>query len=449
MKITNPGIWIIILLVFVAGMLLWRGYMPPRDEAEHGNDKLKESLEPSEAFTTVRIGVISSTDQIHQYYEFLGELALQEVNRFCEEEGSRFRFDLVYNCSKGHAGNAREITEWFEGHNITLVVGYDWGSIMHASMKRILETDMAAISIGADWFGWAGIWPNVLRLRPHQFRQIKPLAQTMMDLNKTDVIIIHGSSPHDISYVKGHVWGNLTDFIEEYEGLGGRVVEVIQMPSVLQHIDFYKYLEKAESALNNLTVKQGSGGTALLFVNENWDYKRQLQKVGAFPGLMNVTWFSVDRQQPYSSLMMKKEVSNVRIYHTVRFYHLQHTFTENSIYERVNEPFQERFNFTLGFQSASFYDACWIMALSVIEADTSNSTAIIETMYEVASTYEGASGPCAVDWTYYRVAVDYEIYGFFEVDDETKRLKCGVYNGTTNMISWDENMINLLGVETK
>lgn len=146
---------------------------------------------------------------------------------------------------------------------------------------------------------------------------------------------------------------------------------------------------------------------------------------------MNVTWFTLNTNFNYHT-MTGKEAARVKLLHPSL------TFTKTVVYEIVNEAYEEEFNFTLGYQGAGTYDACWLMALSVIEANTTDPTTIRDVLPVVASGYSGASGPCAIESSYYRAAADYDLYGFFRIGKETQLLKCGYYDGATESITWDE-----------
>lgn len=380
---------------------------------------------------------------------FLAELAREEINEYCEDIGSSFRFEFVYNCADVSAPNAIEITKWYAENDIKLVMGYEWSSHLHASMRHILEKDMAVISTSANYHGWAGIWPNLFRLCPHEFKQMEPLVRMMTDLGVTDVVIIYRGDHWERAFVNGYTHGNLTGFIEEYEALGGNVTHAISYPREFWTMgsDGYmvmweKYLGKAESAIKG--INERAGGAAVLLVSYPGGAEFLLMKAVEYPALMNVTWFTTEPSSTRGILNFAGEAAE-----QLKLLHPNLTFEKTAVYERVDKVYREEFNFTLGYHGANTYDACWLMALSVIEADTANSTAIIETLPEVASTYEGATGSCAIDESCYRARADYDVYGFYKVDGETQRLKCGFYDGTTDSITWDETLLPSESGETR
>jgi len=420
--------WVIVLFAFSLGSgVLWLASRQPLSDANPET-------------TTVRIGVVCSVNQSQEGYMFLAELAREEINEYCEEIDSDFRFEFVYNCSDVSAENAIEITRWYAENDIKLVIGYEWSSHLHASMRDILAEDMAVISISATYYGWAGIWPNLFRLCPHEFKQIEPLAHMMTDLGVTDVVIIYRSDYWERSFVNGLTHGNLTGFIEKFKALGGNVTHAISYPQEFWTMgpDGYmvmweKYLGKLESAIKE--ILNSTGTDAVLLVDYPGGVEYLLMKAVEYPALMNVTWFTTEPSSTHCIIDLAGEIAA-----QLKLIHPSFTFEKTAAFDRIHEAYRNEFNHTLGFYSANIYDGCWLMALSVIEADTVNSTAIIKTLPGVAFTYEGATGSCAIDESYYRARADYDVYGFYKVDGETQRLKCGFYNATKDEITWDKEL---------
>ena len=78
------------------------------------------------------------------------------------------------------------------------------------------------------------------------------------------------------------------------------------------------------------------------------------------------------------------------------------------------------------------------MALSVIEANSTEGVAVYEALPDVAARYSGVAGRCVLDEYGDRIEMDYDVWGYFEVEGETQCLMCGLFNGTIDSITWDE-----------
>jgi hypothetical protein len=156
-------------------------------------------------------------------------------------------------------------------------------------------------------------------------------------------------------------------------------------------------------------------------------------KAVEYPVLINVTWFTPEPSSWHGILNHAGEAAA-----QLKLLHPSLTFKKTAAYDRVDEAYRGEFNLTLGYQGAGTYDACWLMALSVIEANTTNPTTIRDVLPVIASNYTGTSGPCAIESSYYRAVADYDLYGFFRIGKETQLLKCGSYDDATDSITWDE-----------
>ncbi|MCW3978500.1 MAG: hypothetical protein NWF12_02010 [Candidatus Bathyarchaeota archaeon] len=114
MTVKGIRVWgMIVLVAFSLGCgILWLSFREPV------SDVTPET-------STVRIGLVSSVNQSQQGHVFLAELAREEINEHCEEIGSGFRFEFVYNCadasapnaSRSRSGTRRKTSSWSWGTN--------------------------------------------------------------------------------------------------------------------------------------------------------------------------------------------------------------------------------------------------------------------------------------------------------------------------------------------
>lgn len=437
MKPTSRNSALVITIAFlIGGAVLVKVSMNPTTEEPYPHDS-----DDAEAKTrTISIGFLSSETSSQPQDEFLGELARGEINSYCEDSRLEYRFEFVYNCA-GRAQEAQRLTEWYHENGIDLVIGYFWTAQLHASMRCILENNMTVITPEVGTPFWAGIWPNVIRLSPHSLRQMEPLARLMHSLGETHVVIIYKNVAWESVFVNGAPYNNLTGFIEEFEGRGGNVTEVIHYPREFwttgpdgYMVQWKKYLGMADQAVRGLVNR--TGDAAVLLVDYPGDAWPLLMKVSEYPALMNATWFMTEPWSTRGILNYAGEtVAQLKLFHPSL------TFEETAEYERVNDAYEEEFNQSLGYIGANTYDACWLMALSVIEANTTDAQTIREVLPGIASGYTGASGSCAIESSLYREDVDYDLLGFFRIGEETQHLKCGFYDGATQSITWDEGLL--------
>jgi len=422
-------LWAVIsAFVFIfGGVLLWRGsYQPPsHDEASDAT-----ITGPEETKKTVKIGVVSPTMELNPVYEFLSELAFEEINAWCNESGVGYQFDFVFTCAGGTGADALYHTQSYHEAGIDLVVGYGWSSQLCVTRSYAEINGMVIVSPSSSSPQLA-IEDDIFRLCPHDWMFTRPTAKTMWSRGVTDVVIIH----------RGDVWadGFVEGFREEYSEIGGRVNASIRYAIETEGAQFKAVVEQADNAVLRLSGDIGAehAGVLLLGFSEVADILAEVGTTPPLTSLMNVTWFSVEEMGRSETIRVKADGVAKR----VRLLSPDPEAPETEAYRRVSEAYRGAFDEPLGFYDANIYDCCWIMALSVIEADSTDSSKVAEAIPEVASSYTGASGNCHLDPNGDRDAVDYAVWGFFDMDGECRILRCGTYHHDSDDVEWDETLM--------
>ncbi len=82
------------------------------------------------------------------------------------------------------------------------------------------------------------------------------------------------------------------------------------------------------------------------------------------------------------------------------------------------------------------YDACWLYALSIIEAWTTDTTFVKQALPIVAEDYQGASGLCRFDVYGDRYSVDYRVWGYGLKDGQVTAVDYGYYDSSDGRVTW-------------
>jgi branched-chain amino acid transport system substrate-binding protein len=295
---------------------------------------------------------------------------------------------------------------------------------------------MLSPSVGSSYWDFAfnPEYP-LFRLCPSDTTQAKPLVKAIRSLGITNIIVhlqegAGRTRLHDI----------YDSFVEMFEDAGGTIDAKLTFTLNEEgpDQDFSNYLERLESAVRRVVEEKGAEHIGILQLGG--PIYLMLFQTGPFPGLHEVTWFGIDEMANSQFILESagEEAAKVKLLSP----YVGHA--NNSLFQKLNEAFYGEFNWTLSYYQANLYDACWIMALSVIEAGTTNATGIEEILPIVSSQYDGATGRCLLDENRTRVA-SYDIWGYFEVDGAPKKLRCGFYNAITGEITWNEDVIGLGG----
>ena len=89
----------------------------------------------------------------------------------------------------------------------------------------------------------------------------------------------------------------------------------------------------------------------------------------------------------------------------------------------------------------------WGFRYEALTHARADGVAVYEVLPDVAANYSGVTGGCLLDDYGDRIEMDYDIWGYFEVEGEPQCLKSGFYNATTGEIAWDEDLMPSLGDE--
>ena len=436
MRLVDQKTLVVLAIVLVAGSALYliELYSKERLGVETHTGIGKEGRSP-----TVRIGVVSPTQESDPEYRFLARLAESEINAYCNESGIDYSFEFVFGCAGGMAQEAQDETRRLHGLGANLSVGYAWSSQLCASYNYFGEEHgMTVISTGSSsWISCCRKEDRAFRICPYEGELARPLAQVVYSRGVTDLIV----------FKREDSWGrHMVDKISrELEELGGRILIMVNYTgstgseSGSNSPEFRPYLAQAESALSSVDedARACAGVLALSFS----EIGMILKEAEEYPLLMDIPWFMSDLSSNFSI----QEEGSLDEASKVTLMSLKVNIPENPVYRRVNEAYEAMFGEELGFYDANIYDACWLMALSAMEANTTDGVAVSQVLPAVALGYRGATGNFTLDEYGDRTNLDFDVLGFFDLDGEIRRLRCGLYISSEDRIVWDEELVNLPG----
>ena len=96
------------------------------------------------------------------------------------------------------------------------------------------------------------------------------------------------------------------------------------------------------------------------------------------------------------------------------------------------------------YYAANWYDIAWLYAKSVVEAQTTNATAIRQVLPQIAENHVGVSGLCRLNEYGDREISDYDVWGYGTVDGVVENIKYGHYDSSSGDVRWDEDKLGFL-----
>ena len=339
-------------------------FLAPKPSPEPLNQPLSGEIE---------IGVITATSSELEKYLYLAGLVEAELNQLCNTSGLNASFSFTVVDGATSAATALSNAQYFHESGVDLLVGGGWASQLWAMRDYINTRGMVIISPSSTNPQEPMILADaVFRLSPHDFRAGDIMATVVSDYGIDKVVILE----------RDDAWASGIDewFTEKYLQLGGSVVARVKYPPETAS-DFGSYLEEAVSQLDSQT-----GDLGVLYLSFG-EINRVLEESDAYPSLANYTWFGAILDTHFS---MRHDTMHPSIAPN------QIPVLTNTSSPIIND-YESRFSENLSFYDANIYDSCMIMGLSVIEANSVNTSQVIKVLPRVAEEYVGLTGPCGLD----------------------------------------------------
>jgi branched-chain amino acid transport system substrate-binding protein len=352
------------------------------------------------------------------------ELAREDINRYCIDAGLNVTFEFVYSEATFNCDSGVLQLERFHENGIDLIIGATYNINLHCgapAFARDHNMVMVSPTITANFWDFAFNSSYPLFRMSHTLNtQIKPMLALMQSFDIENFIVLNRADESG-----SYDWIRMA-FEAEFESRGWASKRFGYMYNGSSG-DYTPYLDRVISYLQEMVLLIESGD----------EFEFLIDQAVSRPILANLTWFTNMKSShwPYSEFYR-----NGGGYSQFKLYGPILMDPDNDVYRKVNQTFYENSNSSLGLERAYIYDSCWILAKSVLEADTINGSEVADVVRLVASEYWGASGHFVLNEDGERAYVDYELRSFIEVDDRLQYLACGFYNGTSGTITWYEGL---------
>lgn len=365
---------------------------------------------------SVSIGVMSPSDELAAKYEYLSLLAQEKINSYCNTSGINKRFYFNNSNAESNSQKAYEIVKKYNEENVNLIVGLGWNSQLNASYNYITENNMVIVSPSSTSPVFS-INDSCFRLLPDDKREANALADAVSNYGIDTVIMLQRNCS----------WGNQFSeaFFWEYKVKGGEIMDWISYDADNTH-SISGALEKADSLAQNAIEYKGADKVGVLLIA--LDEASKVLLAAENSSLMKISWFCTE-----TNTLDKKIQKNAGIVaSTVGLIGPFNTHIYNEDFQEINRLFSDEFGEPLDFCLANVYDGCWLLALSVIEAESTNSFDILKVFETVAYNHYGITGPLDVNSHGDRSWIRYYFYGYYEINENVIFLRAGAYTRLEN-----------------
>jgi len=378
-------------------------------------------LEPEETEPQlIKIGVLTCSKESNASEAFLANLAINDVNLYCINDSLPYRFKLVFKCSEKRAQHAIEMTDEFHSENVSIVVGYPWGSMLDACDYQSKSYGMVIISPDCNSAVHRDVYKHIFQLTPITFHEAQVIARSMIELGFTETVVYAKTNRH-VDYI-------FDEFMKFYTELGGTVSDIV----TYSYSTDTDYINKNLVSLEDAITKDFA-----IFSIDASPHSPFCYELYNHPKLLNHTWFGTrDASSNHTAtISVIPELAEIKMINPV----LDKTPDQtNTLYCEINERYYAEFGKNMTRYTGNMYDAVMLSALTVIEIGEYNNLTFIETFPEIARNYIGVSGNCSLDQYGDRLHAGYHIYKYVLQGWDVYLKEIGYYDTEETEIHWTE-----------
>ena len=379
-------------------------------------DQLGDSTE------IIQIGMLVNNEKTRGEMRAVSWIAEDEINRYCDEIGSQFRFEFLLDSTEGQSAVALEKVQSFRAMGIDLVVAY-LGSEYNAILSYINDNSMVFIDAVNTMPEFALPNDGLHRMRPRWALQGHALAENMWSMGMEAAIVLR----QDLDFMD-----ELYDiFTEQYEALGGVVFAeaYIPGPEETETSNFFVWLENQIQGASDQYGEDSVGVQVLAYS----DFLSLFPYLDDHPAILDVIWFGNEALANHPSLFMYNPVTADRI----KILSPSPTVeVDGDMYQTFASAYSSAYYRSPSFEACLIYDSCWAMAKSVIAAGTPEGEEVTPMVIPTSNDHRGTTGWCTLDANGDRTMMDYDVWGYSLEPGGFTAVKYGYYEGATDATTW-------------
>lgn len=343
------------------------------------------------------------------------QLAVEDVNRFAEQVGSRFRFQVLIEDTGTDPEAARSRIEALSAQGVKAFIG-PMSSREVSQVKPFADANkLVIVSQSSTAVSLAIPGDFVFRLVTPDSYQGKALAKYIQMNGFRNVVALY----------RNDAWGKglFESFKSYFEALGGKV------EGLAYDVNAKEF--SAEVARAAELAQQLGSGTAVLLIS--FEEGIQIVKLAAGnPVLSRLKWFGTDGLANSVRLASEAGAEAVALGGIPSTVFIP---TVTPMQEEFTARFRQLFGEDPDSYSMNSYDAVWVIALSVMLTGDYDGEKIAQVLPLVANRYYGITGLTSLDENGDREAGDYGVFQLVKVGDKYQWRQIAVYNVNTGTVT--------------
>ncbi len=357
---------------------------------------------------TIKIGYVATKQVSANAEQYIKQIIESDLNEYASKLSYPIRFEIVVDTSPTTMEKYLDVVRSFKTSGINLYVGGNRNAGADISLSHAISHKMLMISVTSNQTNFAEGQRSSIplyRLCPVDAYAGTSLVDLMWSYGIREAAILYpGDSPGDgLRYV----------FASEWEKRGGVILgePVRYDPST---IDYTSYLRSVDAQVKQALEQSGaiSARVGVLAMGRGNAEAIAIQAQD-YPSLYNVTWFG--GKDTVNNTVLASEAGPQAAH--LKWISVKEEVSRSISYVDLSNRYWALTSDELDIYSAYLYDAFFILARSVVEAQSVEAVDVRGVFPIVCASTFGVSGWCGLDRNGDRIPPGYEIWSY-EVDGE-------------------------------
>ncbi len=323
--------------------------------------------------------VTGALSGIGEEYLAITSIAAADVNEYLQAQGEPWAIKLILEDTESRPDITLEKTMDLHAQGARVIVGPVASASVHAIKNYVDANGMLALACCSSASAVAIPGDNIYRLTTVDIHYIGIHAEAARSHGMDNLIHVY----------RGDVWG---DGINEalkagFSEHGGTVSNWIRYnPGTADYAEVARHLSEIVGEVTETT----DPGRVGIVVSSYAEYLDIMREATSYDILDDVTWFGI--ATPIGDPQIADDPVIRAFVDKVGLYSITLSVPDSQYYRQVEAVITER----LGYEPNPFiyaaYDSVWIMALTMLDAQTTNADGLKASIADVAEEYQGVTG---------------------------------------------------------
>jgi len=376
---------------------------------------------------TIQIGYISSTTSgLETSQPHIEQMMTPDYNEYASKLGYDVDFEYLIDDATSQAAVHLEKVQGFKSIDVNIFIGGGWSSQAASALSYCNDNDMLMWSASSTSPTLMVPDDNLYRMCPTDLVQAPAIVRMLESHGINALVVIQ----------RGDAWadGIYNIMAPMFEDNGGVILEKIRYAAEVQ--EFSSYLQQAENVLSAAVDEYGAEHVGIDIISFQ-EATTMLQQAEDYPTVYSTVWFGSDGTAltPQIEDDAPEQAAHVHLYSTLA------APAESSKYTDLAEEYYALLSMPYGYYTACTYDIGWVLAETILEAQSTDALDVIPLQETTCFNSFGASGWNRINEDGDRYAANYQIWAYQIEDGDGSEYVAGLYDMLTDSVTWYTDLI--------